>query len=305
MIKAVIDVGSNSIKMRLARISHGIVHVIRDETEVVRLGKGMSASGFLQPENMKVSCESISKMVNRAKSMGGEIIIVGTMALRTAKNSSDFVEMVKAATGLEIQVLSGEQEAHYSWLGAIDGLDSLGASTMFDSGGCSTEFVSGDSTRATRLESVPIGSVTLTEEYFRDQSAPLKRSVCDRAIAHVHDLLAAHNIGAFGGASRKVIAVGGGAVTLSSVKQACENFKPSLLQGSILTRKDISVQIGMYSSLSLRERGEVIGLPEARADVILGSACIMQAVLESLGADSCVVSINGLRHGVLISDKIV
>ena len=306
MIRAVIDIGSNSIKMRLAKISRGHLHVIRDETEVVRLGRGMSATGLLQQANMRASCEAVSRMVRRASSIGAEIIVVGTMALRTALNADTFVKMVKDASGQVVHILSGEEEAKYSWLGAVDGLNIAGEAVMFDSGGGSTEFVLGSDDGIKNVVSVPIGAVNLSEKYFlSNPDKPIKKSICDEAIAYVRNMLVESNIDSFRTDNGQVIGVGGGTVTMASVKYACENFNPSLLHGSILTQKDIVRQINMYSSLTLNERENVIGLPASRADVILGSACIIFAALELLGAKSCIVSINGLRHGLLIRDNIL
>ena len=89
---------------------------------------------------------------------------------------------------------------------------------------------------------------------------------------------------------------------MTGVKFACENFMPSKLHGSMLTQRDIVQQIRMYSSLTLSERENVIGLPKSRADVILGSACIVLEALRMLDAPACVVSINGLRHGLLLNE---
>ena len=114
MIKAVIDIGSNSIKMRAALIDKKRVKVLRDETEVVRLGRGMSSTGLLSPESMKISCEAVSRMARKAESMGAKIFVVGTMALRTAKNAGDFVKMVKEETGQDVHVFSGADEAKFS-----------------------------------------------------------------------------------------------------------------------------------------------------------------------------------------------
>ena len=301
MIRAVIDIGSNSIKMRIARISRGNVHVIRDETEVVRLGRGMSITGLLQPENMKVSCDAVSKMVRKAASMRAEILIVGTMALRTARNADVFVKMVKDSSGQDVHVLSGEDEAKYSWLGAVDGLNVKGDAVMFDSGGGSTEFVLGNEDGIKHVVSVPVGAVNLSEKYFlSNPDKPIKKSVCDDAVNYVRNMLTAHSIDSFRTDTGQVIGVGGGTVTMASVKHACENFNPSLLHGSTLTHRDIVRQINMYSSLTLSERENVIGLPASRADVILGSSCIILAALEILDAKSCMVSINGLRHGLLL-----
>ena len=90
---------------------------------------------------------------------------------------------------------------------------------------------------------------------------------------------------------------------MASVKHACENFSPSLLHKSVLTLRDVVRQIRMYASLTLSERENVIGLPASRADVILGSACIIFTALRVLNAQSCIISINGLRHGLLVRSE--
>lgn len=303
MIRAVIDVGSNSIKMRIAAVESGRVNVIRDETEVVRLGRGMSSTGLLSEESMKLSCDTVSRMVRKARHLGAKIIIAGTMALRTASNAGDFVRMVKDSCGLDVHVLTGEEEAKYSWRGAVDGLKISGDAVMFDTGGGSTEFVATSEREITQAVSVPIGAVNLSEQFFPPSCNTVSKSSCDEAVNYVMRLFSDRGIDTLClSGSFDVVAVGGGVVAMSAVKNACENFVPSRLQGSILTLSDIIRQIRLYSSLTLAERENIIGLPKSRADVILGSACIVFSAMKMLNAPSCVVSINGLRHGLLLAD---
>ena len=184
-----------------------------------------------------------------------------------------------------------------------DGLDIDGDAVMFDSGGGSTEFVLGAGTTIKDVVSIPIGAVNVSERFFTDRDNPIKKAACDEALAFVSAKLAEHRIEKF--SAKSVIGVGGGAVTMASVKNACETFTPSKLHGQLLTQRDAVRQIKMYASLTLKEREEVIGLPASRADVILGSACIILASLRILGAPSCIISINGLRHGLLIHDSIM
>ncbi len=306
MIKAIIDIGSNSVKMRVAHVDSGKLRVIRDETEVVRLGRGMSATGFLSEDSMKISCSTITKMVRRASKLGAEIFLAGTMALRTAENAQDFIKMVKDATGLDVHVFSGEDEAKYSWRGAVDGFDTDGNLIMFDSGGGSTEFVSGSEGIVNKIKSVPVGAVNLSEKFFNIHDRPIKKIFCDEALIYVKNLFIENQIDEFISRTSpaKIIGVGGGVVTMASVKFACENFVPAKLHGSVLTMRDISQQIRMYLSLNLSERQNIIGLPANRADVILGSACIIFAALEMLRVQECTVSINGLRHGLLLSENL-
>ena len=303
MVRAVIDIGSNSIKMRIADVRAKKVRVLRDETEVVKLSRGMSLTGQLAEANMRISCEAVTRMVNRARTYGAEIFIVGTMALRTARNASEFVNMVKDECGLEVKIFSGEDEAKYSWLGASDGFELNGPAVMFDSGGGSTEFVLGCGHEIVKSVSVPIGAVNLSERFFLPLSSPVSYSACNNAVNYVTEMFAHSKIEDY--AAPYVIGVGGGAVAMASVKNACENFTPPLLHGSTLTIKDASRQIRLYSSLTLREREEIIGLPPSRADVVLSSACIIFAALRTLNAKECSISINGLRHGLLIRDSIM
>ena len=305
MIRAVIDIGSNSIKMRIASITGRKIRVIRDETEVVRLSRGMSSTGRLSDESMRRSCDSVVRMIHKARHLGAEIFIAGTMALRTAENAGDFVRMVREASGCEVHVFSGEEEAKYSWLGAVDGLRLEGNTVMFDSGGGSTEFVSGSGNEVKRLVSIPVGAVNLSEKFFSDYEHPIKKSVCDSAVGYVRDLFTRNNIADFREDLRNVIGVGGGVSAMAAVKTACELFMPSKIHGLTLTRRDIITQIRIYASLTLKEREQIIGLPASRADVILGSACIIFTALELLRVSSCTVSINGLRHGLLIRDNIM
>ncbi|MBQ9595743.1 MAG: hypothetical protein IJR35_07795 [Synergistaceae bacterium] len=311
MIRTVIDIGSNSIKMRTAKINKNKVNIIRDETEVVRLSRGMNSTGVLNPESMKRSCNTVARMVSRAKSSGvnkSEIFLVGTMALRTAKNADEFIKLVKEATGLDVHVFSGIEEAKYSWLGAVDGFNFSGSVIMFDTGGGSTEFVSGsldsEAQGVKKVISVPVGAVNLSEKFFNERDKPFNKSTCDNAIEFVGKLFHEHDIASFreNNSHIHIIGVGGGVVAMSSVKNACESFMPSKLHGSVLTTRDIVRQIRMYASLTLSERENIIGLPASRADVILGSACIIFEALKILNADSCIVSINGLRHGLLLRD---
>ena len=302
MIRTVIDIGSNSVKMRIADVERGKVRVIRDETEVVRLGRGMSSSGRLADESMKLSCEAVRKMSERAKRYGDDIFLVGTMALRTAENSHVFVEMVKDKCGLDVHVISGEDEARYSWLGAVEGFNPEGEAVMFDSGGGSTEFVSGINGEMKESVSVPVGAVNLSERFFPENDKPVKGRTYIEAMDYVMKLFNQHDIQKFRTSPCEFIGVGGGVVTMSGVKYACENFMPSKLHGSELTQRDIVRQIQMYSLLTLKERQNIIGLPASRADVILGSACIILPAMRILNAQSLKVSINGLRHGLLLRD---
>ena len=115
---------------------------------------------------------------------------------------------------------------------------------MFDSGGGSTEFVLGSDGKVNKITSIPIGAVNLSEKFFNIYDKPIKKTFCDEAINYVKNLFIENNIDKFISKSpAKIIGVGGGVVTMASVKFACESFMPAKLHASILTMRDVTRQI--------------------------------------------------------------
>jgi len=297
-VRSVVDIGSNSIKLRVARCPAGRIEVLLDTTEVVRLGR-RTADGRLRREAIRNGARVVEEMVRRSREMGAEPCLVGTMALRVAENAQDFLREILGRTGLEVRILSGEEEARLAWRGALDGSDG-GSFAVFDTGGGSTEFVFGASPGgATRSESVAVGAVSLTERFFAaDPPAP---ESLDLALRYVRDLLLCSKI-EWADPSRppSVIGLGGGVVAMASVKLGLPGFAPLRLNGMELTRGDVEGQMRRYAAATLEERRRIRGLPASRADLVLASSCIVLCALEALGAGSFTVSINGLRHGLLV-----
>ena len=297
-VRSVVDIGSNSIKLRVACCPAGRIEVLLDTTEVVRLGR-RTADGRLRREAIRNGARVVEEMVRRSREMGAEPCLVGTMALRVAENAQDFLREILGRTGLEVRILSGEEEARLAWRGALDGSDG-GPFAVFDTGGGSTEFVFGASPGgATRSESVAVGAVSLTERFFAaDPPAP---ESLDLALRYVRDLLLCSKI-EWAAPSRppSVIGLGGGVVAMASVKLGLPGFAPLRLNGMELTRGDVEGQMRRYAAATLEARRRIRGLPASRADLVLASSCIVLCALEALGAGSFTVSINGLRHGLLV-----
>ena len=272
--------------------------MLLDTTEVVRLGR-RTADGRLRREAIRNGARVVEEMVRRSREMGAEPCLVGTMALRVAENAQDFLREILGRTGLEVRILSGEEEARLAWRGALDGSDG-GPFAVFDTGGGSTEFVFGASPGgATRSESVAVGAVSLTERFFTaDPPAP---ESLDLALRYVRDLLLCSKI-EWADPSRppSVIGLGGGVVAMASVKLGLPGFAPLRLNGMELTRGDVEGQMRRYAAATLEARRRIRGLPASRADLVLASSCIVLCALEALGAGSFTVSINGLRHGLLV-----
>jgi exopolyphosphatase/guanosine-5'-triphosphate,3'-diphosphate pyrophosphatase len=309
--KAVIDIGSNSIKLRVVRRKSrkkGGLETLVDRTELVRMGRGLD-SGMLDESAMRLGVDVVRRMAGLAEALGAKPRLVGTMALRAARNAEDFVRWVREQTGMTVEILSEEKEAYLAWLGAVRAMGSAlgpnavgvhgGVVTVLDIGGGSTEVIFSAEGRITRSGSVPVGTVRLTEKFFT--ADPVPPGAAEAAIAHVRDAFVSSGAAVGPGESDAfVIGLGGGMLALASVKQKFPSFVPAKLHGTLLTRADVAVQRELYASMPLAERMKIAGLPPRRADIALAAACIAQCALDALRADSFRVSINGLRHGLLM-----
>ena len=294
-VKAVIDVGTNSIKFHAARKkADGSLETVLDQNDIARLGEGLRETGLIAPESLERNALSVAAFAEKARELGAVPEIVGTMALRTAKNADAFVKRVKELTGLDLRVIPGEEEARLSYLAVLSGLPLDGGDLVtFDTGGGSTEFVYGRGAEMLRKFSVPLGAVRITEEFFADD--PVRPGSVDAAMDEIRKSLTG---GGVLGSPEVIVGMGGTVTSLASVKFKMETYDPDVVQGSVLTLTELKEMAAMFASMTLEERKGVTGLQPKRADVILAGTCIVCAILELLGASSFTVSDRGLRHGL-------
>jgi len=294
-VKAVIDVGTNSIKFHAARKkADGSLETVLDKNDIARLGEGLRETGLIAPEALERNALSVAAFAEKARELGAVPEIVGTMALRTAKNAAAFASRVKELTGLDLRVIPGEEEARLSYLAVLSGLPLDGGDLVtFDTGGGSTEFVYGRGAEMLRKFSVPLGAVRITEEFFVDD--PVRPGSVDAAMEEIRKSLTG---GGVLGSPEVIVGMGGTVTSLASVKFKMETYDPDVVQGSVLTLTELKEMAAMFASMTLEERKGVTGLQPKRADVILAGTCIVCAILDLLGASSFTVSDRGLRHGL-------
>lgn len=286
--KAVIDIGSNSIKWIVGeKRDDGGVAVLADKQAVTRLGEGLVPGGNLAPAAFSRNVDAVEDFVRRSRALGcGEIVAVGTMALRSASDREAFRSAVRERTGIDVRVLAGEEEARLSFLAVSGGLE--GPCTVFDSGGGSTEFIFGDGRTIVRRFSVNLGVVRLTETFGAE---PADLGGMERAIER--------DLAALDAAPQRVVGIGGTVTSMAAVAARMAVYDPSAIEGMRLTAREVERQVALYHDLPVAGRMALPGLQKGRADVILAGSLIVRAILRHLHADQAVVSSRGLRHGVL------
>ncbi len=295
---AVIDVGTNSVKLHLGERHPGDRwRTVLDRAEVTRLGEGLQETGRLQPEPLRRTADAIVGMVEESRTAGAaEIAAVATAGMRQAENAAELVDAVRERCGVGIEVISGEEEARLAYLAATAELDvGRGSLVVFDTGGGSSEFTFGQAGKIEERFSVDVGAARYTERFGLDGA------VSDDGLAEALEAIAA-DLGRLDGRQRPAALVGlGGALTnLASVRHGLATYDADVVQGTVLDRVEVDRQIELYRTRTAEERREIFGLQPARAEVILAGSCIVRTVLDKLQCDELTVSDRGLRHGLLV-----
>ncbi len=294
--KAVIDIGTNSIKFCLAEGRENGYEILKEATEIVRLGEGLNDGGCIGDEALERNARAVAEFAREAvENCADEIAVVGTMALRVARNAADFVARVRELCGLKVQILIGEEEAQLTFDAAVSGLDFPVADLMtMDIGGGSTEFVFCEGGKIVKKFSLDVGAVRFTEKYLSDM--PVVPENLDRARVAIRNELGA---GGVIGTSALFVGMGGTVTTMAAVKYKMPRYDVRTIRNAVLTRSDVMAQISEYARKTLSQRREIVGLHPKRADVILAGALIVEAVLSLTGAPRLLVSDRSLRHGLL------
>ena len=293
---ASIDIGTNTILLLIAEMEKGKIKPLFDMETVVRLGEGVQKNGILSEEAIKRGLQTLSQYLKQCQEIKAKkIYAVGTSALREAKNSGEFLKLVKERLNLSIEIISGEEEAQLSFLAVEKDLQGAKKPILVvDVGGGSTEFILGRGDQIKQWISLPIGSVRFTEEFL--SSNPIQEEAWAKMEGKIRNLLVniPHPQESF-----TMVAVGGTATTLASVEQGLEEFIPEKIHHFVLGREALKNQLLLYRSKTIDARTKILGLPAARADVIPAGGAIFYLTMEELKCPSALISCHGVRYGLL------
>ena len=291
----IVDLGSNNARMVVYEFEPGqwyrLVDVIR---QPVRLGEGLGATGHLTDAAIRRGAAALDLFADyAAASKLDELVTIGTSALRDAENKEGF-QAVVAPLGIDIRVLSGEEEARCGVLAAANGFEMPGAWVM-DLGGGSAQISRMRGRRYGGGEAYPLGAVRLTEAFLT--SDPPKPSQVADLEAEVE-----RHLGGVAEALRRepvpLIAMGGTIRNLARAIQKRRDYPLSVLHGYFLRRTELEELIEHLLTLTARRRARIPGLNSDRADVILAGALVYRWLLRRGERDGLFISGHGVREGV-------
>jgi len=297
---AVVDIGSNSTRLLLADVEQrdGTVSPLVKRSEVTRLGEGVDARGSL-------SEDAIGRVLRTLRDYRGEIdshgceanLAVLTAAARDASNGDAFAARVREEFSLDARVLSGDEEAQLTFLGAMSGRESVSPSqwpaVVVDIGGGSTEFVIGQDHTAGFHTSLPVGVVRMSERHISSDppaQPELEALSLDTRATFEQALPAAERASV-----RRAIAVAGTATSAAAIDQRLEPYDPARVEGHVLSDVTVQAMLARLAGMREDERRAVAGLHPDRAPTIVAGLVILREVMSAFALTQVSVS----EHDVL------
>jgi exopolyphosphatase/guanosine-5'-triphosphate,3'-diphosphate pyrophosphatase len=305
-VRAVIDIGTNSVKLLVAEVEGPVVRPLHEGSHQTRLGQGFYETHILQTAAIEQTASAAADFVRLAQRWTPAAIkVIATSAARDAINKDDLLKALRAASGVEVTIISGEQEADWAYRGVttdprLAGLNLL----VMDVGGGSTEFILGTGGRMIFADSFHLGSVRLLEHsIISDPPQPREKEACARKILEILQTKVAPDL-----APRlrrlegpvQLVATGGTSTILARIELSLRGFDRELIEGTLLSREQLDRETLRLWTTPLGARKQIIGLPPNRADVILPGALIFDQVMRFFDLPTLRVSTRGLRFAAVM-----
>lgn len=305
---AAIDIGSNTIHLVVARPTAGgaDLEILADTTELVRLGADVTATGAIGPERAARALAVIRQQVALAESLNASpILAIATEGVRAARNSAAIVERMRTEAGLEVILITGEQEAALTFWGATSGRTIAGRAAVVDLGGGSLELVVGDARAIAWRVSLPLGSGAIHDRVApADPADPAELSEAARVVeAALRPLAPPLPVS-------EVAACGGTATTLAALAQqvlgaSVEPDPPGAPTDPTalptLTSERLRTLIGLLETLPAAQMAQRFGVEEGRARLLAAGATVLQGVMRRLGTERLRVTRRGIREGAILA----
>lgn len=305
--RAVIDIGTNSVKLLVGEIDGFAVNPGLETSLQTRLGRGFYPTHKLQPAAIADTAAAVSTFARTAREQGAvSIRVFATSAARDADNAAELVAAVKQSAGLEVEIISGEKEAEWAYRGVASDPRFAGDPLfVLEVGGGSTQIVFDDGGKHPVCHSFKLGSVRLLEKLSKfDPPPPGELEICRK---HIHEFLNVHVRPVIAYVMRKhpmgilqLVGSGGTASVLCSMHLGLTQYDRSAIESVTLLRSELHTTMQRLWSQPLLERRKTPGLPAERADVILTGIAIHEVLMDSFNFMTLRASTRGIRFAALL-----
>ena len=298
---AAIDCGTNSVRLLVADVDTPVPTDVVRRMEIVRLGRGVDRTGRLAPEAIEATRVALADYAAQIRDLGASRTrMVATSATRDAANADEFRSMVERTLGVTPEVVTGEEEAHLSFAGAVQGLpaDLAAPYLVVDIGGGSTEFVLGTAEPVSAI-SVDIGCVRMTERHLVDDPpTPAQIAAAERDIeAAVDRALTAVP----GRNARTLVGLAGSVTTVTGLALGLDQYRPEVIHHARVSYEQVATVTADLLAMTRAQRLALPVMHPGRADVIGAGALILKVLMREAGQGAVVASEHDILDGICLS----
>ena len=291
-----IEIGTNSTKFIIAELTEkGSFKVLKRTSTVNRLSSGMYSENNLTPLAIEKEFEIIGNLIDESKKQEAKLLSVfSTSVLRDAANKHVFLDRVKKEYGIDINVISGEKEAHLAYMACKEIADkNMAEFAVIDIGGGSTEIIIGNGNNMDQKLSLNVGAVRLTEMFVRHD--PVSESELEQIAVHIEKQIDEMGLSDLSGL--QLIGTGGTIKSLGTISIDQDYSNESIVNGKVIKRLEIERLFDRLKLLSIEEKKKLTGLNPKRADVITAGIYILLTIMKRFNIDQIKISTQGVLEG--------
>jgi len=295
-----IDIGSNTVRLLVMEADDkGGFKEVCSERVICRLGEGINSEKRLLPHRMELTLDVLQRFRDQCRKYGDiPIQVVATSAVREASNREEFVSLAREQAGLDVQVISWEEEARLTVEGVFWRLPSSGKTLIFDIGGGSTEFIFSQDKQVLASAGTSLGVVRLTEQFISQH--PIDPREYENLRTHIREQLDRVLFRLGDPSPEQLIGTAGTVTTLAAMDRNIFPYDPERIHGLVLSLDNIQSLFEDLKSKSLKQRLEIPSLEPGREDLIIAGTVLILATLETFHCSHLTVSEYSLREGVLL-----
>nr|WP_312985662.1 Ppx/GppA phosphatase family protein [Clostridioides sp.] len=287
---AAIDIGTNSMRLLVAEVVRGNIVNRKKFVNTTRIGEGVDKTGFILEEAITRNIEALSEFKKICLKEGCEkIFCMGTSALRDSMNSEEFITRAKKEAEIDVEILSGDDEANLGLIGVIEGLNGDRNVLVVDIGGGSTEFTVGDKSGIKYNKSENIGALRMTEKFLKEdpidnnEFGKLENFVEKEIADTIDDIRSMMDI-------NDLVGIGGTITSLSAINQKLEVYSMEKIHNSKICIKNVEQILQNLKEIPLSDKKKLAGLQKKRADIITAGVGILKIIMEKLEIEEITVS---------------
>ena len=298
---ASIDIGSNTVRLLILECDENWnFHIIASRRVITRLGEGMDIYGKLMDSRISATISALSTFRQDCREHGSPPLhAVATSAVREASNKKEFVNLVQEKTGIEIEIISWEDEARLTIEGVFWKLPHENRKTLtLDIGGGSTEFILSEGKNIVDFCSSSLGVVRLTEKFIHQH--PVNNNEYENLSTYLSNELETikNKLSAF--VPQVLIGTAGTVTTLAALIGNIYPYDPEKIHGTLLPRQDVEILLQDLKEKSLNERLDLKSLEPGREDLIIAGTVIVLKTMKTFQCDTLLVSEYSLREGIIL-----